>query len=46
MEILILRLRGGWTNCPIDEYPKYIKDKIKNISKDCFGWDMFGEVQR
>jgi len=37
------RLRsGGWAKCEIDQHPKYIKDRIKNIKPEQFGYNVWG----
>lgn len=37
---------GTWTVAKDEDYPKYIREKVKNISKDKFGYDMWGKVKR
>lgn len=35
---------GGWASCQYQEHPKYIQEKIKNITPEQFGYNMFGNI--
>ena len=37
--------KGGWRKININEHPKYIQEKIKNIRPEQFGYDGFGELK-
>lgn len=35
----------SWEKIDIDQHPKYIRDKVKNIKPDMFGYNMFGWIK-
>ena len=35
-----------WQMTSLQDYPKYIREKVKNIKPEQFGYSMFGEVKR
>lgn len=47
LPMMIGRLNNkGWQKCDINEHPKYIQNKIKNITKEQFGFDVWGNFDR
>lgn len=36
----------GWADFGIDEHPKHIKERIKNIKPEQFGYNAFGNIER
>jgi len=46
VKMQIGRLKQGWSKVKLEEHPKHIQEKVKNIKPDQLGFNLFGEFKK